>query len=119
MDAPFRKYNNNTGWKTETGVRSTPQAFSHFTYEDSAHDMIVVDVQGVALPTGDVYTDPQIHVVGGVGFGGGNHGQAGIDAFLETHQCNAVCAHLGLPSINPIKGVDGDGSTVPKPVLNL
>mmetsp|Transcript_768 Transcript_768/g.1201 ORF Transcript_768/g.1201 Transcript_768/m.1201 type:complete len:345 (+) Transcript_768:918-1952(+) len=116
-DAPFRKYNNNTGWKTESAIRNTPQTFSHFTYEETHQRMIVVDVQGVSLPTGDVYTDPQIHVVGGVGFGGGNHGQTGINGFLETHQCNAICESLGLPSINPLKPVKGSSGTSPKPLL--
>ena len=39
------------------------QAFSHFTFERSGHQLIVVDVQGV----GDLYTDPQIHTSDGLG----------------------------------------------------
>lgn len=42
--ASFVKHNNNTG-----GVlteRNTPQAFSHFSYEASERQLIVVDVQG-------------------------------------------------------------------------
>lgn len=124
VDTPFRKYNNNTGWKTDEGVRNTPQAFSHFTYEASKQQMIVVDIQGVAKVEGDVYTDPQIHSVGGVGFGVGNHGRAGIDSFLQTHNCNAVCQYLALPSVNAQPAAK-DGSTTarsgtePKPVLKL
>ena len=34
-------------------VRQTPHAFSHFTFERSGHEMIVVDVQGV----GDLFID--------------------------------------------------------------
>ena len=41
--------------------RQTPQAFSHFTFEKSGHELIVVDIQGV----GDLYTDPQIHTANG------------------------------------------------------
>lgn len=41
--------------------RYTPQAFSHFTFERSGHELIVVDIQGV----GDLYTDPQIHTMDG------------------------------------------------------
>lgn len=41
--------------------RATPQAFSHFTFERSGHEIMVVDIQGV----GDLYTDPQIHTVSG------------------------------------------------------
>jgi elongation factor 2 kinase len=38
--------------------RNTPQAFSHFTFEQSGGKELVVDVQGV----GDVYTDPQVRL---------------------------------------------------------
>ncbi|CAB1338228.1 unnamed protein product [Coregonus sp. 'balchen'] len=50
----------------------TPQAFSHFSFERSAHQLIVVDIQGV----GDLYTDPQIHTEKGTDFGDGNLGTA-------------------------------------------
>lgn len=46
------------------------QAFSHFTFERSGHQLIVVDIQGV----GDLYTDPQIHTEMGTDFGDGNLG---------------------------------------------
>lgn len=46
------------------------QAFSHFTFERSGHQLIVVDIQGV----GDLYTDPQIHTESGTDFGDGNLG---------------------------------------------
>lgn len=46
------------------------QAFSHFTFERSGHQMIVVDVQGV----GDLYTDPQIHTAKGDEYGEANLG---------------------------------------------
>ena len=55
------KYNSNSGFVDNTACRQTPQAFSHFTFEKSGHELIVVDIQGV----GDLYTDPQIHTVDG------------------------------------------------------
>lgn len=57
-------------------ARSPPvptQAFSHFTFERSGHQLIVVDIQGV----GDLYTDPQIHTEAGTDFGDGNLGRCG------------------------------------------
>jgi hypothetical protein len=45
---------------------SSIQAFSHFTFEASCHEQIVVDIQGV----GDLYTDPQIHTNLGFEYGG-------------------------------------------------
>lgn len=54
----------------------SPQAFSHFTFERSGHQLIVVDIQGV----GDLYTDPQIHTEKGTDFGDGNLGRWGKPA---------------------------------------
>ena len=48
-----------------------------------------------------MWTDPQIHTPDGDGFGEGNMGQDGIDSFLSTHWCNALCACLGLPRCVP------------------
>ncbi|EGC37011.1 myosin heavy chain kinase A [Dictyostelium purpureum] len=86
----FKKNNSNYGAVLTN--RSTPQAFSHFTYELSNKQMIIVDIQGVD----DLYTDPQIHTPDGKGYGLGNLGKAGINKFITTHKCNAVCALLDL-----------------------
>jgi len=91
----YRKHNNNFGYVNED-ERNTPQAFSHFTYEASNHTVLVCDVQGVD----DLYTDPQIHTINGIGFGKGNLGPRGFEKFIETHRCNAICRFLRLPSIN-------------------
>jgi elongation factor 2 kinase len=109
IDGPYRKHNNNFGFVSEE-ERNTPQAFSHFTYEISNHKLLVCDIQGV----GDMYTvrlyflqlpscflphffiffqDPQIHSIEDPdAWGKGNLGQKGIDKFLQTHRCNAICS---------------------------
>jgi len=61
IDGSYIKYNSNSGFVDNNFCRQTPQAFSHFTFERSGHELIVVDVQGV----GDLYTDPQIHTAEG------------------------------------------------------
>eukprot|EP01102_Stenamoeba_stenopodia_P021409 TRINITY_DN8622_c0_g1_i1.p1 TRINITY_DN8622_c0_g1~~TRINITY_DN8622_c0_g1_i1.p1 ORF type:complete len:533 (+),score=124.13 TRINITY_DN8622_c0_g1_i1:135-1601(+) len=99
LQGEYRKHNNNCGF-VSANERLTPQAFSHFTYEVSQHKMLVVDIQGVD----DFYTDPQIHTVDGKGFGEGNTGQSGIQAFLDSHRCNPLCALLGLPPIKTKAG---------------
>lgn len=63
IDGEYIKYNSNSGFVENRVVRQTPHAFSHFTFERSGHELIVVDVQGV----GDLYTDPQIHTADGEG----------------------------------------------------
>ncbi|MPC14758.1 Eukaryotic elongation factor 2 kinase [Portunus trituberculatus] len=57
IEGQYVKYNSNSGFVRSEAIRMTPQAFSHFTFERSGHELIVVDIQGV----GDLYTDPQIH----------------------------------------------------------
>ncbi len=57
----YQKHNNNHGFVENEDQRNTPQAFSHFTYEVSGQNMLVVDIQGVR----DIYTDPQIHTIDG------------------------------------------------------
>ena len=61
IDGDYIKYNSNSGFVDGKVCRQTPQALSHFTFERSGHELIVVDIQGV----GDLYTDPQIHTAEG------------------------------------------------------
>ncbi|EGC33807.1 myosin heavy chain kinase B [Dictyostelium purpureum] len=111
VEGQYRKYNNNSGF-VSNDERNTPQSFSHFTYEHSNRQLLIIDIQGV----GDHYTDPQIHTYDGVGFGIGNLGQKGFEKFLDTHKCNAICQYLNLQSINP-KSEKSDCGTVPRPDL--
>jgi len=94
IEGEFKKLNSNFG--VVLTDRNTPQAFSHFTYEHSSHNLLVIDIQGVD----DQYTDPQIHTKDGKGYGLGNMGHRGIERFLKTHVCNPICLQLNLPLLN-------------------
>uniref|UniRef100_A0A915C9A2 Alpha-type protein kinase domain-containing protein n=1 Tax=Parascaris univalens TaxID=6257 RepID=A0A915C9A2_PARUN len=91
IEGDYVKYNSNSGFVSDI-TRNTPQAFSHFTFERSGHQLIVVDIQGV----GDLYTDPQIHTASGKGYGDGNLGTKGMALFFHSHACNEICRLMCL-----------------------
>ena len=105
----YRKFSNNSGWTDTT--RNTPHCFSHFSYEKSKGEVVVVDMQGVD----EAFTDPQIHTHlpfwkklaffvssdARKKYGAGNLGEAGIKAWKSTHQCTGLCEMLKLKRITP------------------
>ena len=45
IEGNYIKYNSNAGFVEDMHVRYTPHAFSHFSFECSNHELIIVDIQ--------------------------------------------------------------------------
>uniref|UniRef100_A0A673ZEA2 non-specific serine/threonine protein kinase n=1 Tax=Salmo trutta TaxID=8032 RepID=A0A673ZEA2_SALTR len=106
MTGDFRKYNNNTGEEIAPccGMEETLLAFSHWTYQYSCRELLVLDLQGV----GSELTDPSViraeDKSDDMVFGPSNLGDAAIHSFVIKHTCNSCCENLGLvrwPEIKP------------------
>ncbi|CAG8673493.1 2595_t:CDS:1, partial [Cetraspora pellucida] len=86
-DAEFKRFNVNSGVITE--FHSTLEAFAHFTYNYTKGYLVVCDLQGIELENEFLLTDPAIHCVDSLRFGGTNLGEKGIkECFLNNHSCN-------------------------------
>uniref|UniRef100_A0A672N7Q4 non-specific serine/threonine protein kinase n=1 Tax=Sinocyclocheilus grahami TaxID=75366 RepID=A0A672N7Q4_SINGR len=100
MSGHFRKYNNNTGEEISpsSGLEEAILAFSHWTYEYTNRELLVLDLQGV----GADLTDPSLIRVddksssGEMAFGPANLGDDAIQSFVLKHTCNSCCKKLGL-----------------------
>ncbi|XP_038558702.1 transient receptor potential cation channel subfamily M member 6 isoform X1 [Micropterus salmoides] len=104
MSGDFRKYNNNTGEEISPccSLEEMLLAFSHWTYEYSGRELLVLDIQGV----GEALTDPTVIMAddqssnrGEMLFGPDNLGDAAISGFLQKHSCGSCCHRLGLADL--------------------
>uniref|UniRef100_A0A8C6P6F4 non-specific serine/threonine protein kinase n=1 Tax=Nothobranchius furzeri TaxID=105023 RepID=A0A8C6P6F4_NOTFU len=106
LTGDFRKYNNNTGEEIAPccSLEDLLLAFSHWTYEYSCKELMVLDMQGV----GEELTDPTVITAddqsrGEMVFGPDNLGDAAIKGFVQKHSCNLCCHRLGLKGQKTIK----------------
>ncbi|KAL1523672.1 hypothetical protein AB1Y20_018606 [Prymnesium parvum] len=84
-------------------VNDVPQAFSHFSFEQSRGKKLICDLQGVWNVTdGFLLTDPVVHFVASNGRrhtnGATDKGLEGVKRFFSTHKCNGLCRMTGLPT---------------------
>ena len=104
VEGEYKKFNSNHGTVgkslgLDAIVDQVPQAFSHFTLDNSGGKELVCDIQGVYDEKKRQFNlvDPVIHSRGKGAHGRTDHGSKGIDTFLESHCCNDLCRRLHLP----------------------
>ncbi|XP_068131494.1 transient receptor potential cation channel subfamily M member 7 isoform X2 [Hyperolius riggenbachi] len=102
MNGDFRKYNNNNGDEIvpTNMLEETMLAFSHWTFEYTRGELLVLDLQGV----GENLTDPSVIKSGekrtsDMVFGPANLGDDAIKNFRSKHHCNSCCRKLKLPDL--------------------
>jgi hypothetical protein len=99
----IQKWNNNSGGVHFEDYSATLQAFSHWTYHQTAGRMMVVDLQGVKSSEDNRYllTDPAIHFddIKRCREARTNLGGKGMREFFRTHVCSEVCQKLGLEKV--------------------
>ncbi|KAL4660736.1 transient receptor potential cation channel subfamily M member 7-like [Arapaima gigas] len=98
----FRKFNNNNGDEmVPTNVlEESMLAFTHWSYEYTRGELLVLDLQGV----GEILTDPSVIKNGKKGssdmvFGPANLGDRAMRSYRAKHRCNLCCRELRLPDI--------------------
>merc|ERR1719499_1552450 len=74
--------------------------FSHYTYERSKGNMMILDIQGV----GTSWTDPQI-VSLQQDFGKADLGRKGMDGFFANHKCGRLCRLFELTNRSKASGL--------------
>jgi len=99
----WERFNNNTGYcapcPTALGTHhEAVQAFSHWTHHVSGGRLMITDCQGCfdAARNAFVLTDPAVHCVSLLAYGGTNMGAKGFERFFKTHRCNNICRALKL-----------------------
>mmetsp|Transcript_102514 Transcript_102514/g.187322 ORF Transcript_102514/g.187322 Transcript_102514/m.187322 type:complete len:894 (+) Transcript_102514:139-2820(+) len=127
----FTKYNNNKGFVQHGSEESLlAQAFSHFSFELTQGDMMVVDIQGVCIrrskkkdvrhgkwPFFLLLSDPQV-LSSHKNFGAGDLGVDGMRSFFRTHRCNSICCALGLEASPDLSPARGEPITIGEPLAD-
>jgi len=105
-DGPFIKFNSNGGYIAKAFADELPQAFTHFTFEITNHQLMVADLQGWVkkTPDGQLHyeiTDPAVLTKDRKDLPSDvNVGRRGMLAFLRAHVCSDFCRKLKLPKYN-------------------
>jgi len=75
----------------DSNILLLAQSFSHFSYEYTKKNLMVVDVQGSKIGNQYLLTDPVIHSTQIEKFPPTNLGKKGMEQFMKNHRCNKYC----------------------------
>ena len=104
IEGKFEKYMNNTGEvciSNENVIGQKAECLSHFSYDISNSQLLVVDLQS----SGHMLYDPEIATAQILDsdeeflFCAGNLNVLAIATFAKTHVCNKFCHLLGLKQL--------------------
>ena len=92
MISNFKKFNSNTGWTPEKSSLwiKKMQALSHYSYHSTDGHLLLCDLQGGAIGSIAVITDPIIMSTTKE-YGPTDLGDEGISTFFANHTCNIYC----------------------------
>ena len=105
MEGKFQKYMNNTGEvcvSSDDLMGQKAECLSHFSYQISNSQLLVVDIQG----SGHMLYDPEIATSRMFDsdkeflFCAGNLNVLAMNSFVKAHACNRFCHLLGLRKLN-------------------
>lgn len=99
LDGAYEKWTNNAYPVSDSPTTNYLMAFSHFSYEESKHEVMVADLQGTETEREIILTDPAILSRDTMRYGMTNLGVLGMQKILSGHTCDSTCAHLGLNRI--------------------
>ena len=107
VQGEMTKYINNDGIPCPGNpviLQEKAECLVHFSFEDSNHEVMLIDLQGVEYSL----FDPEIasttitdDVDNEFMFTTGNLSKRAIDNFSNKHSCNSYCKYIGLKPLNP------------------
>ncbi|KAJ7797566.1 kinase-like domain-containing protein, partial [Mycena olivaceomarginata] len=99
----FRKYSGTLEHPRHTDKQgATINAFQHFTYLNSNKNLLLADIQSSEShdpsTKASILFDLMSHTLSGDS-GAGDHGDDGIQTFVDQHECGQRCKQLGLEQL--------------------
>ncbi len=76
------------------------ECFTHFTYEKTKGNLIVIDLRTLTFENEYLITEPVVFSVVSDRFNSSNLGLRGIENFKKKHKCNNFCKEIELRSLN-------------------